>query len=45
MFGILLNEPYGDLGYHENECIGFVFYDMGNEKILLANGLKVELNE
>ena len=43
MFGILLNEPYGELDYHENEVIGFEFYGEKDNRLLLANGLKAEL--
>lgn len=44
MYGTLLNEPYGDLGYHKGECIGFVLYDMDGENILINNGKKLILD-
>lgn len=47
-FGRLLNEPYGDLDFHEREIIEFQMIQSGkdeNNRFLVTTGRKVELAE
>lgn len=48
MFGKLLNEPYGDLDFHEGEIIEFQMIQSGedeNSRVLVTTGRKAELVE
>ena len=48
LFGRLLNEPYGDLDFHEGEIIEFQMIQSGkdeNNRFLVTTGRKAELAE